>query len=65
MSNNDGVGRGRKSSRQMQIVTPGGSDSEATTKVHCPVCKVGIISAAIASRVRAILKAAGVDIDAP
>lgn len=58
-----GVGRGRTSSRQMRVITPDGADAEATTKVHCPVCKVGIVSAAIASRVRDILRRAGIDID--
>lgn len=58
-----GVGRGRKSSRQMRIVTPGGAEPDATTKVLCPLCKVGLISAAIASRVRDILRRAGFDID--
>lgn len=58
----DGVGRGRKASRQMRIVTTDGAEPEATTKVPCPLCIKGMVSAATAARVKEILRAAGVDV---
>lgn len=48
----------------MRIVTPGGADQGATTKVPCPLCGAGLLSAAVASRVKEVLRAAGVDLDA-
>lgn len=44
------------------MVTPGGADPEATTKVPCVVCGAGMLSAAAASRIREVLEAAGIDL---